>query len=279
MARWSRNVGVFSLQLILTGIVLHRLLSLGTPVTLNLFLTALGGAALAVLLALGAFVAIWRDGRPGGGSATLGLFLGLAIMAWPAVLVPFYQKLPPIHDISTDTALPPSFVTLAGLRPADANPIAYPGPKVAAMQLAAYPEVRPMLIGRPVTEVWEVMVETVKRKRWNVVSATAPAGRGEPGYIEAVDRTLILGFYDDVIIRIDGDSREARVDIRSASRYGVHDFGRNAARIRNLEKEFQARLDATVSGNDRRGRGRRGAEARVPKRGKGAQEKAKARKR
>jgi hypothetical protein len=43
-----------------------------------------------------------------------------------------------------------------------------------------------------------------------------------------------MGFRDDVAVRIRAVGQGARVDVRSASRYGRHDFGTNAARVRAL---------------------------------------------
>ncbi len=269
LARWSRNLAVFSAQLVVAAVVLHRLLSLPTPVALNIFVAALIGAAVAVLLALGSFVAIWRDGRLGAWSASIGLLLGVAIMAWPAGLVPLYRSMPAIHDITTDTTAPPSFVALATARSGLANAAAYEGAGVARHQLDSYPDIRPVIVARPVGETWEVLSETIKRLRWRIASETPPSAKGQAGYIEAVDRTLVLGFYDDIVIRVAGNASETRVDVRSASRYGEHDFGRNAQRIRALFKEFKLRLDETVTGTDRPRRRRGSPEKAVPKRGKG----------
>ena len=41
-----------------------------------------------------------------------------------------------------------------------------------------------------------------------------------------------MGFRDDVVIRISPLGKGTRVDVRSASRFGTHDFGANASRIR-----------------------------------------------
>jgi uncharacterized protein DUF1499 len=41
-------------------------------------------------------------------------------------------------------------------------------------------------------------------------------------------------------VRPDGDG--ARIDVRSASRYGRHDFGTNAARVRSLLEDIDTRL-------------------------------------
>ncbi len=60
----------------------------------------------------------------------------------------------------------------------------------------------------------------------------APAPRD--GLIEAIARTPILGFRDDVVVRVRPTPDGARIDVRSASRYGRHDLGANAARVRAL---------------------------------------------
>jgi hypothetical protein len=77
-----------------------------------------------------------------------------------------------------------------------------------------------------------------KRRKWRVIDQRPPlAGRRE-GHIEAVARTAIMGFPDDVVIRVRADGDGARIDARSASRYGRYDFGTNAARIKNLLDEI-----------------------------------------
>jgi hypothetical protein len=62
------------------------------------------------------------------------------------------------------------------------------------------------------------------------------------GYIEAVDRTLLFGFTDDIAIRVSGTPKAAKIDIRSSSRFGQHDLGRNAQRIRRFYAEIKTRL-------------------------------------
>ena len=60
----------------------------------------------------------------------------------------------------------------------------------------------------------------------------------EEGIIEAVDTSFWYGFEDDMIIRIEQlISDDIIVDVRSASRVGRSDFGKNVTRIRDfLEK-------------------------------------------
>jgi hypothetical protein len=64
------------------------------------------------------------------------------------------------------------------------------------------------------------------------ITAQAPTARD--GIIEAVARTPILGFRDDVVVRVRPTVDGARIDVRSASRYGRNDLGTNAARVRDL---------------------------------------------
>jgi uncharacterized protein (DUF1499 family) len=62
------------------------------------------------------------------------------------------------------------------------------------------------------------------------------------GRIEAVDTSLLYGFKDDVVVRIQDAGDSTRVDVRSMSRVGRSDLGMNAKRIRT----FMARLRASL---------------------------------
>ena len=57
-------------------------------------------------------------------------------------------------------------------------------------------------------------------------------------------------FSDDIAIRVTGTDERSRIDIRSASRFGISDFGHNAGRVRLLLKEIVARLEETVPSAD-----------------------------
>ena len=67
----------------------------------------------------------------------------------------------------------------------------------------------------------------MKRLGWTMV-LTEPPGDGGVGRIEATDRTMMMGFTDDVLVRVTGDDARAFIDVRSVSRYGLHDLGANA---------------------------------------------------
>ena len=268
-ARWTSRLAFFSVGVLLCAIFLHRVFSMPTPTAIYLAGAAYVVAAAAVVLGLFAAARIWSEGSGGTARVVAGLIIGIAMLASPVVLWLSFDRLPQINDVTTDAASPPAFVKLATLRDAGANKPVYPGAVFAKAQAAAYPDLQPLVIERSSEETFEVVAEALRRLKMTIVREAAPEGTA-PGSIEAVDRTLVLGFYDDVAIRVVGNAQSARVDLRSASRYGRHDLGRNAERMRRIMREIVARLEATVptASGERYSRGRLKGERLVPKRGK-----------
>lgn len=246
-AVWSLRLALFGGGLAIAGIILHRILGLQTPILLNILMVAFASSGLALLLALIGIVQIWFTGRPGAGAAFAGLMMSLALFAWPAYYIPALRDLPAINDVTTDPRTPPPMTALARLRGPGANPARYPGDSWAEMQAAAYPDLHPLLIPRSADEAFELAADAVRRLKLKVVAESPPGdGFDEPGTIEAVDRTFIIGFYDDVVIRVMGDADSSQIDVRSASRYGKHDLGRNAARVRTILAELRTVLESSV---------------------------------
>jgi uncharacterized protein (DUF1499 family) len=246
LGRWSSRIAIFSASLLVVDVVLHRLASFPTPVAVNLFALSLAGLLLAGLIALVAFIQIWQRGYGGASSATIGILLPALMLAWPLTYLPALLNKPPLNDVTTDVSSPPRFVELARQRPEDANPLAYPGEKFAALQQKAYPDLHTLVMDRPVEEAFELVEEVVRRLRWRVAVSTPPSARSsKSGTLEATDQSLLVGFTDDIVIRVEAESGRTRVDLRSASRYGLHDFGQNAARMRRFLSELQGRADST----------------------------------
>ena len=246
LARWSNRIAIFSASLIVVGVVLHRLTSFPTRVALNLFAVGAAGAGLAMLAGLIALVQIWRRGFGGAGKAAFGVLLPLLLMAWPLTFLPALINLPPINDVTTDVASPPQFVALAKARTGEANPAAYPGERFALEQQKAYPALRTFYVDRGVEEANGLVEEAVRKLRWRVAASEPPAGKqAKSGTLEATDLTTVLGFPDDVIVRVEGNDTSARVDVRSASRYGLADMGQNATRVRRFLAELQGRVDSS----------------------------------
>lgn len=255
LARWSSRMALFSASVLLVSLLLHRFTSLPTPVAMNLFAVGFAGLAVASLIGVAAFVQIWRTGFGGAASVAVGLILPLLVFAGPAGYVIAYHNLPRINDVTTDLASPPKFGVLAK-RPEGANSSTYPGARFAELQTQGYPDLRTLVLERPTEEAFELVEEVARKLRWRVVAAEPPTGRpGKAGTLEASEQTLIVGFVDDIVVRVEGSPSRARIDVRSASRYGGFDFGQNAARARRFLAELQLRAEATSTGVA----GRRGA--------------------
>ena len=249
LARWSSRIALFSASVLVIGVVLHRLTPFPTPVAVNLFRVCVAGVGLAVLLGLIAFIQIWCRGHGGAGSAAIGVLLPLLLLAWPLTYVPAFLHLPPINDVTTDPTNPPRFVALAKQRTGPTNPATYPGQRFATEQLKAYPDLRTFVIDRSAQEAFELVEDAVRRLKWRVAASEPPVGRpAKGGTMEATDNTLVVGFIDDIVIRVEGSVNRSRIDVRSASRHGQHDLGQNAARLRRFFGELQARIDSTSPG-------------------------------
>ena len=239
LAIWSRRLALFSLAATFIAIIVVRSGALEIVPALSTLAGALALALLGILLAFGAAVSIWKDGVGGIGEAVTGLLIGLALIAYPLYVGVKAYKLPAIYDITTDPIDPPRFDAIARLRPRDANPVAYAGLYTAEQQRTAYSDIEPDMTSVSPQEAYDAALKVITRRKWHVVDARPPQGTApRDGLIEAIARTPILGFRDDVAIRVRATHDGARIDVRSASRYGRHDLGANAQRVRSLIEDI-----------------------------------------
>jgi uncharacterized protein (DUF1499 family) len=175
------------------------------------------------------------------GRAVLIAAAGLAI-ALITVLIPVQWKhtldrLPRIHDITTDMDDPPSYVDALRLRTRTDHPLTYDGADVALKQRAAYPDVRPLFVKTSKSKTFETAKRVIRDLGLELAGASLEEGR-----LEAVDTSPLFGFKDDLVIRIRELSTGSRVDMRSKSRVGLSDLGQNAARIRRVSKALRSEL-------------------------------------
>src|ERR1700694_1264649 len=235
LAAWARNLAVCSGVAVLVSIAIVRFGFLEIKPALATFFGALACAALSILVGLAAFVAIWQNGSRGMSRILLALLIDAVVLAYPAYLGLQYRKLPPIHDITTDPIDPPRFDALARLRASDgANTAVYAGLYSAEQQRLYYPDIETVELEIPVLRADEISLQLVTKRKWLVIDARAPQLPRRAGRIEAVARTPMMGFREDVSIRVTPDGEDSRVDIRSSSRYFESDLGSNAARVRKL---------------------------------------------
>ena len=243
-AVWSRRLAWFALAVLLLAILVFRT---GEPSLEGLAPVAAAYVVvlLALLLALLAFMRIWQSGHRGVGMAS-GAFLLCLLMLAPAAYVGFrLATRPALADISTDIDDPPGFsrsrVALdarAGRVPPDVPP------DRRRLQRQAYPKAVPIVLEVPAETAFDIARRAALARGWQVLEAIRPGGRSGAGRIEAVARSPVLRFADDITIRVRPRADGSRIDIRSASRLGSHDLGANAARIARFIEEAEILVEA-----------------------------------
>lgn len=245
-ARWSRRVAGFALVLLVVSGLSHRFQLIET-VPFLWVLGLVGGLALAaILLALQGFSRLWRFGDRGGRDAGFAVLLALIVLSPFFVSAYRFVAFPELNDISTDLATPPEFVAAPDNRTAAMNSVAPIGPGAAEAQAEHYP----FLIGRrypvPLDRVTDEVIAIFGDYGWPVTAARRAPNEFAEAFVEGVAYTTMLGFADDVVVRLIDEGESTYVDMRSASRFGGHDLGENAARIRDFLAELDRRLAGVV---------------------------------
>jgi hypothetical protein len=250
LATWSLRFTAFACVACFLAIIVMRSGMLETKPALATFGGTLAIAVLALLVAFAAFAVIWNEGLAGMRSALAAMVVSLALLAYPAYLATKAHRLPWIYDITTDPIDPPLYDALAPLRARDANPVAYAGLYAAELQRRAYPDIGPLSTHATAQNAYRAALAVMSKYKdsfvapyWRVIAMREPAGRRD-GRIEAIAYSSIVGFRDDVIVRVRGEPDGARIDVRSSSRYGNFDFGTNAARIRRLLNDIEDAIRA-----------------------------------
>ena len=221
------------------------------------YTSGLKGVAGAFLLGVAAIliglVQEWRVRKsatpPLGARRWVGMLVALVYVGWVGTFLVKALTVPAIHDVSTDLADPPAFVTLQ-LR-AD-NWDAVPGADDAKMRgltpeqrwamvhQKAYGDIRSVRVNEPVQRVVAKAERLAKARGWDVATSLPAEGR-----LEATETSAFFQFKDDVVLRVrPSDTGEGSiVDMRSVSRVGQSDLGMNAKRVRS----FLADLTGTVT--------------------------------
>jgi uncharacterized protein (DUF1499 family) len=186
------------------------------------------GAAGALALVWIVFALVARS------TAGLYAFIAALVIAGAAAAVPIGMmqigaSVPAIHDITTDTANPPPFVAIAPLRANAPNGVDYKADENVEPTKQAYPDIQPLVTDVPPADMFKRAEAVARATGWEIVAVEPGEGR-----IEATDTTLWFGFKDDIVIRIQAEGEGSRLDIRSMSRVGKSDLGKNADRIRKF---------------------------------------------
>ena len=170
-------------------------------------------------------------------SAAIAVIFSTIAIALPLGMMTTAKNVPPIHDISTDVVNPPQFAAIAPLRADAPNPVEYAGAEAAEQQRTAYPDLQTLTYSQSKPELVEASKQAVENLGWELVNTDA-----DKGIVEATETTAWFGFKDDVVVRVTDNDSERLVDIRSKSRIGKSDLGKNAARIHALIDELDSVL-------------------------------------
>jgi hypothetical protein len=205
------------------------------------------GAAFLLAAAAGGALAFGKSYLPAIASVVV------AVAAASFGYLPIWMKAqveanPFIHDVTTDVTDPPVFVAVLEERKDAPNPPEYDREQTA-QQLEGFPDLRPLVMPKPLPEAFAIAVEAVKAEGLEIKDIS-PADRR----IEATETVPLFGFKDDVVIRLrDAHGVATVIDIRSKSRVGGSDLGFNARRIRSLinyMEEKGGRLEGPTKTSD-----------------------------
>lgn len=207
------------------------------------------------------------------GLALIGLILALAVpprgQGWKSALIAliipaiglgyaFYVRqnamsVPPIHDITTDLADPPTFsdgVVAERARIGGGNSLEtdarlpeseqlgqWSGMRVQDVQRNAYRDILPIRTQLSPEATFDAALEAARAIGLRIGVQDRADGR-----IEATAQSFWYGFVDDVVVRIrPANGQGSIVDIRSVSRVGLSDLGANAKRIRAFTRALNDR--------------------------------------
>lgn len=245
-ARWAPRVALLGIVIgalsIITIILPGPLYRSGVYGFSSAFWMVKGGAyggILAIIIAIIGLTLVLLGRQPRYfSSAISGIVLGILALGIPYMWISKVESLPAIHDISTDTVNPPHFQPdILALRKGSENSVVYTGEEVAAQQTTIYPDIQPLLFNLPSPTVYAATLRAVQTLDWKLDS-NDPIG----GIIEATSTSLWFGTKYDVVIRIQALAHSTRLDIRSESRMGKRDAGKNAQLIRTFRGALYKQL-------------------------------------
>jgi hypothetical protein len=271
-AIWCRRLAVFAVLYFAAIIILHRLDRIESTHAVSLLGIGFVILILSILFAVRAMFQLWNVGAKGGKKTIFGLSLSLIMISPFFYFALLAMRYPPINDVSTNVYSPPDFSEktlnirrLKGVT--DANDAsAQIVEDVADAILFIYPEVSSRRYPAGSERVFKAAREIIKDRGWNVTDIRRRAGidieasdasndttkavkddgleqeAEKDIFIDAVTSTLFLSFKNDVVIKIVNEEDDTLVEMRSAGRWGRHDFGENARIITKFMRDLDQNL-------------------------------------
>lgn len=233
-AIWARRVGALALPLAAIAVLLHRAHVITSENFLTIEAIALGLAVLAVLMAIIAVTRLWFTGDQGWWKASLAFIFGVLCLLPVGYFGYLYAKQPASPDISTDFSNPPTLVSFIDAR--------FVTPDERTRLETQFPNARSRNYPIAAPEMFDAVASLVDDRGWDVRASRRPTTQVDTGELNAVITTL-LGFREEVAIRVTGAADGTTIAMRSASLSSFPDFGENGARI----EAFMLDLDSQVT--------------------------------
>jgi Protein of unknown function (DUF1499) len=234
-AIWARRIASFALPLAVLPVFMHREQLIPSAAFHIVEALAAANAIFAFVLSLAAMARLWHTGDRGWGRASAGLLVSLVCLAPFAFITTLVLHYPLVTDVATDAANPPVLV----IAPNAAAPASDADADIAAV----FPNATTRSYPINAQQAFDIVNGLVADRGWMVEPKShKPATVFGEGDINALATTL-LGWRDEVSIRVSGSPQGATIDMRSASLTAIHDLGSNGQRI----EDFLTALDNAVT--------------------------------
>lgn len=242
-AEWARRLSAFSLVLFATAGVGHRYRLVETEAFLWTLALVGGLAVCGLVLAAAGFVRLWRHGDRAGRAALAAVALSALVLVPYAAAAWLYVRLPALTDLSTDLDEPPRFSVAPNLRDGRMNRVAAITPEAAAAQMHAYPDIAGRRLDATPDRVLAALAPVVAARGWRVRGQMPTSAQAPEVSIEMEAPSWLLRLPADAVVRLSDEGETTFVDMRIAVRYGPHDLGANARRIRGFMADLAAELE------------------------------------
>ncbi len=233
-AVWARRFGALALPLAAIPVVLHRAHLLTSENFVVVEGAAMALAAIAVVASLIAFARLWVTGDRGWARAGVAFAFGALCLLPGAFFAWLALSNPSSPDVSTDFANPPQLVSFVEAR--------FVGPDERRRIEAAYPNARSRNYPIEAPQMFTLVETQLDTFGWDVRARRAPLSAVGEGQLNGVVTTL-LGFRQEVAVRITGSTDGTTIAMRSASLSSFPDFGENGQRV----ERFLLELDNQVT--------------------------------
>jgi len=233
-AIWARRFGSLALPLTIVPVLLHREQLIASTDFAIVESVAAGVAALALILALGAYIRLWITGDQGWSKASWGLFFAVICLVSFGYFGLQALRYPLVNEVATDFATPLPLSSSIRVVPT--------GAALQELIATTFPNARSRSYPIDATQTFATIEDLVEANGWEVRTRRAPPTALDTGRLNAIAVSL-FGWRDEVVIQVAGTPQGSTVDMRSVPLRGFHDFGENGGRV----EAFLLALDEKIT--------------------------------